>query len=179
MPLMGYWDNKEEKKNDVGRYEDAGSPEWILKFIKRGSAKGNEMEKFLIHSFDCIDDYDGESDLTAFDYILQVKTSSIWANGKSRWQHVEPDHDWEVLLLVIIDYHSIELHLMCRDSFEEMREDLGDKIKQGNENSYQGYWFWDDQADPYMSHFLSITHDPSEGEMDCSVFEDALNNCFN
>ena len=67
---------------------------------------------------------------------------------------------------------------MCRDSFEEMREDLGDKIKQGNENSYQGYWFTDDQANPYMNHFLSIAHDPLKGEMDCSVLEDALNNCF-
>ena len=177
---MGYWDDMGESPGMLGRYEDAGSPEWILRIIKLGSQKGKEMEKFMIWSFNCVEDApDSESDVRAFDFLLQVKTAGIWADGKPKWQHIEPEHDWNALLLITVDYHSLELHIMCREGFEEMRNDLGDKIKQGGSNSYQGYWFTDAQANPYMNHFLSISYDhPDEGEMDCDVLENALNNCL-
>ena len=178
---MGFWDDKETKETMKDRYIRNGAPYWIVNFIASGNADGPAMENFLTYTYDCIDNYSPfGADVMLHGEIAEVKTTSIWKNGGGVWQHIEPGHEqWTVLLLVRIEYHSIDIYLMCRDEFERAQRD-GAATSQGNKagDSFEGYWFnpWD-KALEYATLVESITEDPDEGDGDCEAMEFALDEC--
>ena len=146
---------------------------------RSGSADGTAMEKFLAYVYDCVEKYvPSGADVRVYDTLAEVKTTSVWKGGGGKWQHIEPDHEWEVLLLVRIDFHSIDVYLMCRDDFEEAKDD-GMVTEQGKSGtSYEGWWFspWDNALD-YATLIESFTSDPTKGDGDCEALKSALDNC--
>ena len=181
LSYMGYWDDKEPAEKMEARYIRNGAPRWISNFVAGGNANGTAMEDFLIHVYDCISNYSPSgADVSLFDSLAEVKTTSIWKSGSGKWQHIEPNHNWEILLLVRIEYQSIDVYLMCRNEFEKAKSD-GSVTEQGKSGtSYEGWWFspWE-RALPYATLVESITVDPDEkGYGDCNELRRALVECL-
>jgi hypothetical protein len=181
---MGFWDNRDIAEGMEARYIRNGAPPWIRNFVAQGSANGTAMEHFLIHFYECVSNYKPSgADLIVFETLTEVKTTSINKDGLGKWQHIEPAHPWEVLLLVRVEYQSIEVYLMCRKEFERAQTNGDVKVQGKLGVSYEGWWFSPyTKAIPYSTHVISIKGPepgPKAGEGDCKPFKELIDKCTN
>ena len=136
----------------VERYEMKKSPKEILHFIKRGSGMGTEAERYARFEFESLGKRaKGDTKKkSGYDQLhlptnqkAEQKTAGNWdENDKTwTWQHIEPNHNWQFLLLCGIGYHDIQWFFMPRYKVLELCEKNVIQ-KQGNKagESYLGWW---------------------------------------
>lgn len=144
------------RPTQLQRYIEHGSPECIRKFIELGGGPkmGTTLEKFARFKFTTLQTRGGGKN-TGLDHMFSVgektifveqKSSGYWRNNKQddfKWQHVEPNHKWNMLLLCGIEYHDIKFWAMNRKTFDILVAE--NKItNQGNKEkeSSEGMWFF-------------------------------------
>ena len=141
------------KPSQIERYEKKQSPNCILKFIRMGGGPqmGTTAEKFARSEFPCLQKrdkgkntgYDHKITLASKVIYIEQKSSGHWGkNDDYKWQHVEPKHKWDILLLCAIGYDEIHFWVMNRNVFVKLIEEK--KItNQGNKTgeSSEGMWF--------------------------------------
>jgi hypothetical protein len=145
--IESFWSlaHTKNKPNQMQRYVNHGSPDCIKDFIAigGGSKMGATLERFARFTFTQLKGRKNTGhDHTFKTYKIEQKSSGHWAEEDYKWQHIEANHDWDVLLLCGIDYHSIKFWIMTRKIFQEMLE-KGKITNQGNKekDSSQGVWF--------------------------------------
>jgi hypothetical protein len=137
--------------SQLERYKVKKSPDYILKFIEMGGGPkmGCMLEKFSRFQFQCLktrfsgknqSGYDHRIEIGDKNIFIEQKSSGHWGIDDYKWQHVEPKHEWKLLLLCGIDYNDIRFWVMDRTTFNTL---VSEKkiVKQGGENSEQGMWF--------------------------------------
>ena len=143
---------KKVKPNQLQRYETKNSPECIRKFIAIGGGPkmGMMLESFARYKFTSLKKRASGKD-TGYDHMFEVdnkqifveqKSSGHWGDDDYKWQHVEPNHKWNMLLLCGIDYDDIKFWAMNRKTFDKLVSE--NKItNQGNKakDSSEGMWF--------------------------------------
>jgi hypothetical protein len=143
---------KKGGKTQLERYIERESPEYILKFISMGGGPrmGTTMESFARFKFKNLQKRSKGADQTGYDHIINIGEKNIYIEQKSsghwgddfKWQHVEKDHKWNMLLLCGITYTDVVFWGMCRRVFERLLTES--KItNQGNKagTSSEGAWF--------------------------------------
>ena len=79
-------------------------------------------------------------DIELRDKKIELKASRYWRTMKTwKWQHVMPDHEWEILLLAAVDFTCIRLFCITKDKFNTLV--AADVIKQQGNAGGQGFWF--------------------------------------
>lgn len=152
--IENFWNSLSlnEKPNQLQRYELKNSPECIRKFIALGGGPkmGCILEAFARFKFKNLNKR-GPGKNSGFDHTVSVgsklinieqKSSGHWGDDDYKWQHVEPNHKWDFLLLCGVDYTDIKFWMMDRETFDKLVEE--NKItNQGNKEkeSAQGMWF--------------------------------------
>ena len=179
---MGFWENREVPESLYARYVRNNSPIWISNFVAQGFVNGTTVEDFLIYLYECITRYTPSgADLNVHGKLAEAKSTSIHADGHGKWQHIEPAHEWDFLLLVRVEYESIEIYLMCRKDFEKAQLDGAARIQGQDGVSYEGWWFDPyTKALPYTKHVASITgpnSEPNEDDGDCVALKKLIDNC--
>ncbi len=165
MASNDFWDTFNFTPTQLERYTAQRSPEWILNFIRRGSGKGTAGEAFFEKKFNIVQPrHPGESghDKTVLGKRIEHKVSALW-NSKTpffKWQHIEVLHNWDLLVFMGIDFHSVVWYAMTRADFDRMRNDLGAKVIQGKVSgdtaiSIEGHWCTLTQALPYITNIGS------------------------
>jgi hypothetical protein len=160
-PAQAFWaaQKKGRKPSQLERYETAGAPEEILKFIRLGGgpAMGTTLEKYGRFVFSALQPRaKGGKTETGYDHLLPLadgrtlfveqKSSGLWsavgAPDEFKWQHVEPDHKWNILLLCGIGYKEVHFWVMNRPTYDALRA-AGKITNQGNAagDSSEGTWF--------------------------------------
>jgi hypothetical protein len=150
-----FWEGilKKTGQTQLQRYQVKNSPEYILKFIAIGGGPrmGTTMETFARFKFKSLQKRSKGADQTGYDHILKVgektvyieqKSSGHWGIDDFKWQHVEKDHKWNILLLSGITYTDIVFWGMTRDVFKRLVSE--NRItNQGNKagTSSEGAWF--------------------------------------
>ena len=150
-----FWKASTKKmgQTQLQRYQARQSPEYILKFIAIGGGPrmGTTMEAFARFKFKNLQKRSKGADETGYDHILKIgehtvyieqKSSGHWSEDDFKWQHVEKDHKWNMLLLCGITYTGVSFWGMSRPVFEQLT--LESKItNQGNKagDSSEGVWF--------------------------------------
>lgn len=149
-----FWDSLSDESTRVSqleRYKQKGSPDYIIKFIKMGggATMGSILEKFARFQFQCLkkrlsgeeqSGYDHRIEIDDKNIFIEQKSSGHWGINGYKWQHVEPKHEWKLLLLCGIDYDNIHFWAIDRKIFDKLVTE--NKIKnQGSKTSSQGYWF--------------------------------------
>lgn len=141
------------KPNQLQRYEAKNSPDYIKKFIAIGGGPkmGVTLEKFARARFPCLQPRSKGKEESGYDHCTvltdktipaEQKSSGHWGEDDFTWQHVEPEHKWQYLLLCGIGYMEIKFWVMDRKTFNKLFSE-GKITNQGNkkEESYQGTWF--------------------------------------
>jgi len=107
-----FWETNVKKSGhtQLQRYQAMKSPEYILKFIAIGGGPrmGTTMETFARFKFKNLQKRAKGADQTGYDHLLKLgekpiyieqKSSGHWKENDFKWQHVEKDHKWNMLLL--------------------------------------------------------------------------------
>jgi len=150
-----FWTSSKKKitQTQLQRYQAKGSPEYILRFISIGGGPGmgTTMESFARFKFKNLAKRSKGSSETGYDHILKIedkvvyveqKSSGHWGENDFKWQHVEKDHKWNILLLCGITYTEVKFWGMNREVFNRLCSES--KItNQGNKtgDSSEGVWF--------------------------------------
>jgi len=142
-----------QKPTQLQRYVQKKAPEGIQKFIAMGGGPkmGTTLENFARFFFKSLEKRSKGKDQTGYDHKIKVgqnfifveqKSSGHWGDDDYKWQHVEPKHKWQILLLCGIDYDSVKFWVMDRKTFyllisEKKITNQGNKVGESSE----GLWF--------------------------------------
>ena len=150
---------KKKKLSQLERYRAAGSPAPILRFIELGggTSMGATMEEVARHWFPSVlyKRRSGPTE-TGYDHILRLpgaagtefcveqKSAGLWGDDEEsfKFQHVEPKHKWDLILLCGIGYTDIRFWTMTKATFGALVA-AGKITNQGSATgeSAQGMWF--------------------------------------
>ena len=149
-----FWQTEETANpSQLQRYEAQGAPEHIKKFIMLGGGQkmGTTCERFARHRFPCLKKRSKGAGQTGYDHqilvgeervLVEQKSSGHWGLADFKWQHVEKDHPWKMLLLCGIGYTGVQFWGMDRATFTRLIAE-GKITNQGNKagDSSEGMWF--------------------------------------
>jgi hypothetical protein len=161
-----FWQkNKKEKPglNQLQRYEAQHSPAYIKKFIEigGGARMGTVLEQYARFHFSVLQKRGRGKNETGYDHLLKVtvhdaaatptrptniyveqKSSGHWTATGYKWQHIEPNHKWNMLLLCGIDYQDVKFWGMTRATFLRLVEEkkITNQGAKGGQSS-EGMWF--------------------------------------
>lgn len=158
MQIENFWNSmtssKKTKLTQLQRYEQNNAPECIKKFIMLGggSKMGTTLEEFARFKFTSLDKRAKGKGQTGHDHVVKLdkgnilveqKSSSRWQDGDYKWQHVEENHKWDMLLLTGIDFDNVKFWGMGRKTFCRLISE-GKITNQGNKTneSSEGRWFY-------------------------------------
>jgi hypothetical protein len=150
-----------KKLTQLERYEAAGAADSIIKIIRLGGgpAMGTTMEKIARHVFagSLMPRARGGASETGYDHIykcadgrtlnVEQKSAGLWSDAANsfRWQHIEADHKWDVLLLAGIQHTGIDFWGMRRADFLAAVA-AGAATNQGNKSKDSSEGVWMDYA---------------------------------
>ena len=157
---------KKCKISQLERYKLKNSPDYICKFIEvgGGTKMGTLCEDFARFRFPILKKRKSGPHETGYDHLIkkedaeifvEQKSSGRWENGDYKWQHIEPKHKWNILLLCGIDYEEIKFWIMNREVFDFLLSE-GKITNQGNKEgeSNQGTWMW---YSAVKDHLIEVT----------------------
>lgn len=180
--IESFWTSisKKAKPTQLQRYEQNGSPEYVRRFIALGGGPrmGTTLEEFARFKFKTLKNRGGGEN-TGLDHMYTVndktvyveqKSSGYWKNNKKddfKWQHIEVNHKWNMLLLCGIEYQDIKFWAMNRKTFDKLVTEK--KItNQGNKkkDSSEGMWVWYSVSKDYLT--------PIESDEDLLKFAETI-----
>lgn len=96
-----------DKETQIKFYKRMNASLEVLQLVELESKPfGTESEKIISEIFGLGPRTSPQNDGTFRGKKIEIKTARYWA-GKDdcRWQHLEPDHDYEYALFVILGFH--------------------------------------------------------------------------
>ena len=155
-----YWKNTrafktiKDKETQMKYYQRMNSCMEVMQLVELDSKPfGCESEKIISEIFKLGPRTSTQNDATLNGKKIEIKTARYWA-GKDdcRWQHLEPDHDYEYALLVLLDFQGWKV--WCIKKSELMCEMRDKKIVtfQGK----QGWWTTKSAILPYLTPIDTI-----------------------
>jgi hypothetical protein len=96
------------KQTQIKYYKEMNSCEEVLQLVDLESKPfGTECEKILAEIFKLGPRTSTQNDGVKDGKKIEIKCARYWG-GKDdcRWQHLEPDHDYEYALFGLLDFHS-------------------------------------------------------------------------
>lgn len=158
--LKEFWisqDSTRKKPTTKQRYINNGSPPEILRLLDLGGGQslGTTLERFARYRFTSLSPRKKGKSQTGHDHIFKINNTEILVEQKSssrcwgsdcedlKFQHVEMNHPWNILLLCGIDYTDIKFWGMNRKTFTQLVSD-GKITNQGSNTgeSTEGQWFY-------------------------------------
>jgi hypothetical protein len=156
-----YWKNTrtfksiKDKETQIKYYKKMNSCEEVLQLVDLESKPfGSESEKIIQEIFRLGPRTSSQNDGTRNGKKIEIKSARYWA-GKDDcvWQHLEPDHDYEIALFALLDFQGWKVWAIKKSLLMgEMREK---KIVtfQGK----QGWWVRKSAILPYLTPIGTIT----------------------
>lgn len=138
-----------DKVTQIKYYTEKGASPEVLELVDLESKPfGSESEKILSEIFKLGPRTSSQNDATLNGKKIEIKTARYWA-GKDdcKWQHLEPEHDYEVAMFVLLDFDGWKVWCIKKENLMgELREK---KIVtfQGK----QGWWATKSALLPYLT----------------------------
>ena len=108
-----YWKNTntfksiKDKETQIKYYKRMNSCEEVLQLVDLESKPfGSESEKIIQEIFNLGPRTSSQNDGTRNGKKIEIKSARYWS-GKDDcvWQHLEPDHDYDIALFALLDFH--------------------------------------------------------------------------
>ena len=154
-PLLSeYWKNTaafttiHEKETQIKHYKRMNASAEVLQLVELESKPfGSVCEKIISELFGLGPRTSSQNDATLNGKKIEIKTARYWA-GKDDcvWQHLEPDHDYDYALFVLLNFHGWKVWCIKKTDLMDLREK---KIVtfQGK----QGWWTRKSAILPYLT----------------------------
>ena len=124
------------------------SPE-ILKLVSLGNkAFGAAIEDIVREALSLGPRTSSQNDGTFGARKIEIKAARYWA-GKDdcRWQHLEPEHDYDLVLFVLVDFHDIRVWAIEKSTLMGELRDRKIVTFQGK----QGWWTTKKAIMPFLT----------------------------
>jgi hypothetical protein len=119
-------------------YNMRGASKTILELTKlEGKTFGTLMEKMIIEHLKLGGRTSSQNDATYGYKKIEIKSSRYWTIGNYMFQHIEPNHEFDILITAVLKMNEIELRVIKKQDL------IPHLIKQGN----QGYFLYADKAE--------------------------------
>ena len=162
-PLLSeYWKNTaafttiQEKETQIKHYKRMNASTEVLQLVELESKPfGSVCEKIISELFGLGPRTSSQNDATLNGKKIEIKTARYWA-GKDdcMWQHLEPDHDYDYALFVLLNFHGWKVWCIKKTDLMDLRGKI--VTFQGK----QGWWTRKSAILPYLTpiHTLSQLH---------------------
>ena len=146
--------NLKEKETQTKYYKRNNCSPEVLQLVELESKPfGSECEKIIQEVFSLGPRTCSENDATRLGKKIEIKSARYWAGKDNcRWQHLEPDHDYEIVLFVLLDFHEFKVWSIHKSTL------MGD-LRAKNIVTYQGkqgWWVEKNTILPYLHEIHSI-----------------------
>jgi hypothetical protein len=142
------------RETQLQYYQRMNASEEVLKLVGLGSKPfGTISEKLIQTLFGLEERTSSQNDGTFKGKKIEIKCARYWA-GKDdcKWQHLEPNHDYEYALFGLLDFHEWKIWgIKKTDLMGELR-DKNIVTDQGQ----QGCWTTKSNILPYLTPITSI-----------------------
>jgi hypothetical protein len=142
------------KPTQINYYEKNNSCSEVLQLVKLDSKPfGSISEKILSEVFQLGPRSSSQNDGTKNGKKIEIKCARYWANKDDcMWQHLEPNHDYDYVLLALLDFQDWKIWGIQKSIL--MGELIDKKIVtfQGK----QGCWVKKSDILPYLTPIHSI-----------------------
>ena len=125
-------------ETQVKYYRRMNASQEVLEIVELENKRfGSFAEKSICEIFGLGPRTSTQNDATLNGKKIEIKTARYWA-GKDDcvWQHLEPDHDYEYALFVIMDFHGWKVWCIKKDLLMGEMRDRKIVTFQGK----QGWW---------------------------------------
>ena len=157
--LSEYWKNTaafttiHEKETQIKHYKRMNASAEVLQLVELESKPfGSVCEKIISELFGLGPRTSSQNDATLNGKKIEIKTARYWA-GKDDcvWQHLEPDHDYDYALFVLLNFHGWKVWCIKKTDLMDLREK---KIVtfQGK----QGWWTRKSAILPYLTPIYTL-----------------------
>ena len=160
--LSNYWKNTaafttiQEKETQIKHYKRLNASAEVLQLVELESKPfGSVCEKIISELFGLGPRTSSQNDATLNGKKIEIKTARYWA-GKDdcMWQHLEPDHDYDYALFVLLNFHGWKVWCIKKTDLMDLRGKI--VTFQGK----QGWWTRKSAILPHLTpiHTLSQLH---------------------
>ena len=131
----------DDPPNQLRWYRNKGAPGDVLTLVKQNNTEFSNACKGIVEQTYGLKTVPNDVLLVdARDRKYKVLSVRHQSNGTvGRWQHIQPTHDWDFLVLVVLNVDGLVTYCLSHQHFEELCE-MGVITPQG-EPPNQGYWF--------------------------------------
>ena len=155
-----YWKNTQafksikEKQTQRKYYKNMNACEETLQLVELDSKPfGSECEKIISEIYGFGPRTSTQNDHTFKNKKIEQKSARFWAGQDNcMWQHLEPDHDYEYVLFVLLDFHGFKVWGIKKDLLMGELRELRVVTFQGN----QGWWTKKSDILPYLTPINSF-----------------------
>ncbi len=158
-----YWKNTKayksltNKKGQLQYYKKMNSHTSVCKLVELGSKSfGSECENIICEIFNLGPRTSSQNDGTRNGKKLEIKCARYWVDdnntGNCKWQHLEPDYDYDYALFALLDFHGWKVWGIKKSL---LMGELRDKKIVTNQGK-QGWWVNKSNIEPYLTPIHSI-----------------------
>jgi hypothetical protein len=143
-----------DKETQIKYYKRMNSCDEVLQLVDLESKPfGSESEKILQEIFQLGPRTSSQNDGTRLGRKIEIKSARYWA-GKDDcvWQHLEPDHDYEVALFALLDFQGWKVWTIAKSALMCELRDKKIVTFQGK----QGWWVRKSAVLPYLTSIQSV-----------------------
>lgn len=143
-----------KKETQLQYYKRMNSNENILSLVELDNkAFGERMEKIIREIFKLGPRTSSQNDGVYNGEKIEIKSARYWSGGDDcRWQHLEPEHDYDYVLFILIDFQHIKVWGIKKSLLMGELRDKGIVTYQGR----QGWWTRKCKIVPYLDEINTI-----------------------
>ena len=145
-----------EKINQLDFYIKHHSHEDILKIVSLNNKSfGERMQRIASEVLGMTKATNSGHDAIKNGKLLEIKSSRFWVDTKD-WcfQHIMEDHTYDYLLCIGINFDNIEMYIIDKKDFLDLKHDGIVKVQGGGEG--QGMWFQFRDLKTYLHKIESV-----------------------
>jgi len=146
-----------DKETQIKYYTRMNASAEVLQLVELESKPfGTEGEEMLAEIFGMGPRTSSENDGTLKGKKIEIKCARYWAgHDECKWQHLEPEHDYEYAMFAILDFHGWKVWAIKKSDLmgEELRNINKEKKskKPVNFQGKQGWWTTKSAILPYLT----------------------------
>jgi hypothetical protein len=143
-----------DKETQIKYYKRMNSCDEVLQLVDLESKPfGSESEKIIQEVFKMGARTSSQNDATRKGKKIEIKAARYW-DGKDncRWQHLEPEHDYDIALLALLDFQGWKVWAIKKSLLMGELRDKKIVTFQGK----QGWWMTKEAILPYLTPIKTI-----------------------
>ncbi len=143
-----------EKETQIKYYKRMNSCDEVLQLVDLESKPfGSESEKMIQEIFNLGPRTSTQNDGTRNGRKIEIKAARYWGGSSDcKWQHLEPEHDYEIALFALLDFQGWKVWAIKKETLMGELRDKKIVTYQGK----QGWWVKKSAIIPYLTPINTI-----------------------